>query len=115
MSSMDSNEFEGGKGPVTRMKVPIGFVIAGIVTVVAIVVIIWAFPGGAGKSTPHAPLNPAMAGAPSESDHTNTDADDQVGGFGKGDLQGQVPDDNVQRTQGSPMPVSVAADSTGTK
>ncbi len=111
---MEPNEFEGGKAPGTRMKIPVGFVIGGIVTVIAIVVIIWAFPGGGGFRTPHAPVNAAMAGEPSESDHTNTDFDDQVGGFGKGDLQGKVKDDNVERTQGSPMPVP-AADSTGTK
>lgn len=114
MSSMDSNEFEDGKAPGTRMKIPMGIVISGIVTVVIIVALIWAFPGGGNYSTPHAPVNPAMAGEPSESDHTNTDFDDQVGGFGKGDLQGKVQDDNVERTQGSPMPVP-AADSTASK
>jgi len=114
MSSMESNAYEGGKGSGPRMKVPAVVVIGSIVTVIVIVVLLCAFPGGGDHRTPHAPVNPAMAGAPSESDHTNTDADDQVGGFGKGDLQGKVQDDNMQRTQGSPMPVP-KADSTATK
>jgi hypothetical protein len=114
MSSMEPNEMEGGKRTDNGMEIPKGIYFSGILLVVILVVLIWAFPGGGDHRTPHAPVNRAMAGEPSESDHTNTDFDDQVGGFGKGDLQGKVADDNVERTQGSPMPVP-AADSTGTK
>ena len=114
MSSMESNEYEGGKGSTPRMKIPPVLIIGSIVTVIVIVVLVWAFPGGGDHNNPHAPVNAAMAGEPRESDHTNTDFDDQVGGFGKGDLQAKVQDDNVERTQGSPMPVP-GADSTAKK
>ena len=54
---------------------------------------------GGNHSTPHAPVNPAMGGAPSESDHTNTDVDDQVGGFGTGTDSTGAHDNNVDRSK----------------
>lgn len=59
---------------------------------------------GGDHKTPHAPVNPAMSGSPSESDHTNADVDDLQGGYGTGTAAGGVKDDNTQRTQGSPIP-----------
>ncbi|MBS1570412.1 MAG: hypothetical protein JST45_13370 [Bacteroidetes bacterium] len=65
---------------------------------------------GSNHKTPHAPLNPAMGGAPSESDHTNTDVDDQAGGFGTGS-NGAAQDDNVDRSKAAAT-VPAAKDST---
>ena len=70
---------------------------------------------GGDHETPHAPVNPAMQGSPQESDHTNADADDLQGGYGTGTGEGAVKDDNIQRTQGSPIPVPAAKDSVVTK
>ena len=106
MSHTEQSEYVGNTGA-ARRKMPMGLVLAGIVVVIVIVAVLMAFPGGGDDRTPHAPVNAAMSGSPSESDHTNTDADDQVGGFGKGDQQGTVPDDNMERTKGSPMPTAV--------
>lgn len=61
---------------------------------------------GGDHSTPHAPVNPAMGGAPSESDHTNTDVDDQVGGFGTGTDSTGAHDNNVDRSQVKAAPVA---------
>ena len=116
MSHYEPNEFTSGTAaPKTRKSLPVGLIVAGVVVLIAIGAVLMAFPGGGDHRTPHAPINAAMGGSPSESDHTNTDADDQVGGFGKGDQQGVVADDNVQRTQGSPMPVPAAKDTTSAK
>ncbi len=60
---------------------------------------------GGDHSTPHAPVNPAMGGAPSESDHTSTDVDDQVGGFGTGTDSTGAHDNNVDRSQVKAAPV----------
>lgn len=58
---------------------------------------------GGDANTPHGAVNPAMGGAPSESDHTNTDVDDQAGGYGTG-TAGEVKDDNVQHLHGAAAP-----------
>lgn len=58
-------------------------------------------------------VNPAMEGSPQESDHTNTDVDDLKGGYGTGTGEGVVKDDNIERTQGSPIVVPAAKDSAG--
>ncbi len=67
---------------------------------------------GGAHSTPHAPVNPAMVGAPSESDHTNTDAADQAGGYGTGKGGASVKDDNVDRSKEAALPVAPAAKDT---
>lgn len=56
---------------------------------------------GGDHKTPHPPVNPAMSGSPSESDHTNADVDDLKDGYGSGTASGAVKDDNTERTKGS--------------
>lgn len=84
----------------------------GMALAVAAVALFSACNHGGDNKTPHAPVNPAMAGSPRESDHTNTDADDLQGGYGTGTDDAAVKDDNIERTQGSPIPVPAAKDST---
>jgi hypothetical protein len=115
MSDTQWNQFSEGmktpKGP--RKAMPVGLVIVGLVVVIAIVAVLLAFPGGGDYRTPHAPVSPAMGGAPSESDHTNADADDLVNGFGKGTDAGATADDNIEHVNGAST--AIVADSTATK
>lgn len=80
----------------------------GMAIAVAAVTMVAACNYGGDHETPHAPVNPAMQGSPQESDHTNADADDLDGGYGTGTAAGEVKDDNIQRTQGSPIPIPMA-------
>jgi hypothetical protein len=50
---------------------------------------------GGDHKTPHPPVNPAMSGEPSESDHTNTDRDDQQGVYGTETSAAAGKDDNA--------------------
>jgi hypothetical protein len=59
---------------------------------------------GSDHRTPHPPVNPAMGGSPSESDHTNADAADLQGGYGTGTDLGSIKDDNTQRTSAGTAP-----------
>lgn len=80
----------------------------GMVVGIAAVTLLAACNYGGDHETPHAPVNPAMEGSPRESDHTNTDVDDLQGGYGTGTGDAKVKDDNVERTQGSPIAVPAA-------
>ena len=87
----------------------------GMAVAIAAVTLLAACNFGGDHETSHAPLNPAMQGSPQESDHTNTDADDLNGGYGTGTDEGAVKNDNIERTQGSPIKVPAAQDSSATK
>lgn len=67
---------------------------------------------GGDHGSSHAAPNPAMEGSPRASDHTNTDANDLMGGYGTGTADAAVKDDNMERTQGSPITPPAAKDST---
>lgn len=84
----------------------------GMAVAIAAITLFSACNYGGDNETSHAPVNPAMAGSPQESDHTNTDAEDLQGGYGTGTDEAAVKDDNIDRTQGSPIPVPAAKDST---
>ena len=87
----------------TASKKRLGLVVA---TVAAM--LLMACNTGGDHKTPHPPVNPAMSGSPSESDHTNADPADLRGGYGTGTDAGAVKDDNIERTQGSPIPLPAA-------
>lgn len=104
------NHMEGRNGiakAVAGRRMSLGMVVA-----IAAVTLLAACDYGGDHETPHAPVNPAMQGSPQESDHTNTDAEDLQGGYGTGTGDAMVKDDNTERTQGSPIPVPAAKDST---
>ncbi|MEO5585566.1 MAG: hypothetical protein ABIQ75_08935 [Flavobacteriales bacterium] len=108
MNHMEGSKSKGKEATEGRNKL-------GMAVAIATVALLAACNFGGDHETSHAPLNPAMQGSPQESDHTNTDADDLNGGYGTGTDEGAVKNDNIERTQGSPIKVPAAKDSSAAK
>lgn len=93
MSGMDRKNSNGSVAGAAQSKLVLS------VAAVAVALLMACNYGGDHK-TPHPPVNPAMSGSPSESDHTNADVDDLKDGYGTGTAGAAVKDDNTERTKG---------------